>query len=192
MVTEKSDSIVWSDKRQDQDLIIRFAVENDIDTIDKLRDNINKNLLSQGFNQWNNGYPNKDVFLEDIELGTQFVLEDKDNLLGIIAINKTKNPNFFKANFQDATDNHRVISRLGVDPRHQGKGFAKLLMDFAENRITKNDFSSIRLGALDSYEKVVKFYLNRNYKIVGQKHFPELGHTYNLMEKILRQDNGIN
>ena len=188
MVAKESDSIVWSNQGQnfDLNLNIRFAKESDINKIEIIRDKINKSLLNQGFNQWDLGYPNKDVFLEDINLRTKFLLETDDNIVGFVAINKSKNPDFFRGNFQDQSDNFRVISRLGIDPDYQSQGFAKLLMDFAENRIIENKFSSIKLGALDTYKKVVNFYRRRNYNIVGQKYFPESGHTYNIMEKLLR------
>lgn len=142
-------------------------------------------MLKEGFDQWNYGYPNKETFETDIYDNTMYLLVTNKKIAGFVSINPMRNRKFFIADFEDKSENIRIVSRLSVVPEFQGKGFAGVLMEFAENKIRSEGFSSIRLGALNSYTKVVQFYKRRNYKIQGEMFVERTGHTYYLMEKIL-------
>lgn len=158
---------------------------NDLDELLSVTHLINKHLLSLGMDQWNFGYPNKSTYQKDIEEGTQYLLEDNNNLLGFIAINPIRFTSFFNADFRDKTGNPRVISRLSVHPKYQGKGYASLMMDFAHNQIELDGFTSIRLGALKNYTKVVDFYIKRDYIIRGEITEPRTQKIFYLMEKVI-------
>jgi ribosomal protein S18 acetylase RimI-like enzyme len=186
MASKESNSSLWTCQRQNKNFIVKSADLNDINQILVLAEKINKDLLSKGFDQWNHGYPNKDTFIIDINDNTQFVLNHKDNIVGLISINPLRNKNFFQAKFRDTSINFRIISRLAIDPDFQSLGLAGEMMKFAENKIISDGFSSIRLGALKNYTKVVEFYNRRNYKIVDEMYVERTNHTYYILEKLLR------
>jgi len=165
---------------------IEFADKNDIDEVMILTEKINQDLLSIGMTQWNNGYPNEEVYLKDISLNSMYkMLNEQGQIIAIGSINKNQHPNFAEANWKDKSDTFRLIYRLGVDPEYQNKGLAGVMMDYLENVAIKEKATSIRLGALSTYEKVVNFYLKRNYSIQDKKGFPVSKSVYYLMEKIL-------
>ncbi|MEZ5022089.1 MAG: GNAT family N-acetyltransferase [Chitinophagales bacterium] len=76
-----------------------------------------------------------------------------------------------------------VIHRLVVNPKHQKQGYAKLLMDFAEDFATNNGYSSIRLDAYSENKAVIEFYQKRNYIQRGNVNFPGREHPFYCMEK---------
>lgn len=165
--------------------MIKIAKSSDLNDIVNISKEINKQLLKEGFDQWNHGYPNKDTFALDIKESTQYTLWQDDDLAGIISINPSRNDSFFNAQFKDKSNNFRVISRLAIRPNYQGLGLAGEMMDFAEETIKNSNYSSIRLGALKNYDKVVDFYIRRQYNICGEVYIDRTNHTYFLMEKIL-------
>lgn len=166
---------------------ITLADKNDIDEIIILTEKINKDLLTKGMTQWNNGYPNEEVYLIDIELKSMYkMLNEKGQIIGIGSINQNQHPNFAEANWQDKSDGFRLIYRLGIDPEYQNNGLAGEMMNFLENIALEQNATSIRLGALSTYDKVVNFYLKRNYSIQDKKGFPVSKSVYYLMEKILQ------
>jgi GNAT superfamily N-acetyltransferase len=59
-----------------------------------------------------------------------------------------------------------------VHPIAQGKGYAKALMDFAENKARKEGFQSVRLDTFSLNEKNVAFYTKRGYSRLGDIYFP--------------------
>lgn len=165
---------------------IELADTSDIDEIMLLKEKINKDLLLHGMNQWNNGYPNEEVFLRDIGLKSQYKLIDENQrIIGIGSMNQLQHPKFAEANWDDKSDGFRLIYRLGINPEYQNQGLAGKIMDFLEDLAVKENASSIRLGALSTYEKVVQFYLKRNYNIKDEKMFPVSKQIFYLMEKSL-------
>jgi len=166
---------------------ILLADTSDIDEIMILKEKINQDLLLQGMSQWDKGYPNEEVFLRDIEIKSQYKMLNKDNqIIGIGSINQLQHPKFAEADWLDKSDDFRLIYRLGISPEYQNLGLAGKLMDFLENLAVNQNVSSIRLGALSTYKKVVNFYLKRNYAIRDEKIFPVSNMSYFLMEKLLR------
>jgi len=64
-----------------------------------------------------------------------------------------------------------VIHRLAVHPPFQKQGFAKKLMDFAEDHAIKNGCAAVRLDAYSGNERVLRFYENRGYQKRGEVNF---------------------
>lgn len=165
---------------------IELADSSDIDKIMNLKEKINQDLLKQNMSQWNNGYPNEEVFLRDIDLKSMYkMLNESKQIIGIGSINQLQHPKFAEADWTDKSDGFRLIYRLGISPEYQNQGLAKKMMDYLEELAINENATSIRLGALSTYEKVVQFYLKRDYKIRDEKLFPVSKMSYYLMEKLL-------
>ena len=78
-----------------------------------------------------------------------------------------------------------VIHRLVINPKHQKHGYARILMDFAEDFAKNNDYTSIRLDAYIPNERVIAFYKKRNYHISGKVFFPGRDQPFYCMEKLI-------
>ncbi len=166
---------------------IELADKSDIDEVMYLTEKINQDLLKQNMTQWDKGYPNEEVFLRDIEIKSMYkMLNDNRQIIGIGSINQNQHPKFAEADWSDKTDGFRLIYRLGIDPEFQNQGLAGKMMDFLEELAIKENVTSIRLGALSTYDKVVNFYLKRKYSIRDEKVFPVSKMSYYLMEKKLK------
>ena len=78
------------------------------------------------------------------------------------------------------------IHRLSVYPGLQGQGYARKLMDFAENHAKAHGFISIRLDTFSKNKRNQKFYESRGYQKLGDIYFPkQSAHPFHCYELVL-------
>jgi len=166
-------------------MVIELAKLSDIKEIMVLISNVNKNLLSKGFTNWNKGYPNYEIIEKDILNREQFILLKNYKIIGIYSSAKYNYDIFPELDFNDKSDNYAMVHRLAVSPDEQGKGYAKLMMSHAEDKYIEKGFTSIRLGVHSANTKLVKFYRDLDYKVRGEAHFEVDEAPFFIMEKII-------
>jgi ribosomal protein S18 acetylase RimI-like enzyme len=144
-----------------------------------------------GFNQWDNNYPNKETIHTDIQEGWLFGLySDKGHLAAVISITKEEPQEYKDLQWKDTSNSFLVIHRLCVSEVFLRKGYAKVLMEFAESLAIKNNNSSIRLDTFSLNKAALEFYKKCNYSEVGKVNFPKRKDAdYTCFEKVLILDN---
>ena len=153
--------------------MIRKGTIQDINTILLLTKACAKNMISKHIFQWNAYYPNRSVFSKDVERNELFVLETKKGLIGCITISTLMDDEYKPISWLTPNLNNIYIHRLAVHPNHQGNGYARQLMDYAENFAIRNNYSSIRLDTFSQNHRNLKFYELRGYKKLGEIYFPK-------------------
>jgi ribosomal protein S18 acetylase RimI-like enzyme len=126
--------------------MIRLAKITDMDEILTVANDAIANLKADNVNQWQNGYPNKEVFLNDITNKTLFVYED-NGIQGICNLSLESDPSY------DIIENgawltngkYLVIHRIAVSSNVIGKGVARKLFAFAIDYGLNNNIGSIRI-----------------------------------------------
>lgn len=58
---------------------IRLAFPNEVDAIMQVMEDAKKCLADAGSDQWQNGYPNADVIIDDIISGQAYVALEEEN-----------------------------------------------------------------------------------------------------------------
>ncbi|WP_411894051.1 GNAT family N-acetyltransferase [Winogradskyella sp. A2] len=165
--------------------MIRKATQEDISSIMAMTKACAKTMIAKGIYQWNEHYPNKSAFINDIGRDELFVLEIENKLAGSIVISTLMDDEYFPIKWLTKNSNNIYIHRLAVHPDHQGKGLAQNLMDFAENYAIENNYTSIRLDTFSQNKRNQKFYELRGYKRLGDIYFPKQSvypfHCYELV-----------
>ncbi|TCK67924.1 ribosomal protein S18 acetylase RimI-like enzyme [Winogradskyella wandonensis] len=165
--------------------MIRKGRLSDIESIIKMTKSCARHMISKGIFQWNEYYPNKDAFITDVNRGELYVLEIDNAIAGTIVISTIMDDEYIPINWLTETKNNIYIHRLAVDPKHQGKGYAQQLMDFAEGFAIENNYTSIRLDTFSGNKRNQKFYELRGYKRLGDIFFPKQSespfHCYELI-----------
>lgn len=144
--------------------MIRKALFTDIDKILEITAACANHMIANGIYQWNEHYPNKKAFDEDVNRNELYVLEVGETIIGCIAITNQIDGEYKTVNWLTPNKNNLYIHRLAVQPNQQGKGYAQLLMGFAEEYAIKNNYTSIRLDTFSQNRKNQKFYELRGYK----------------------------
>ena len=127
----------------------RLARLSDIDEIMAIIEDARKLLATQNSGQWQDGYPSKELLIEDIEnMRLHLVLEgDEDsNIAGLCAI----------IEHEDAYDHliegkwltnypYLVMHRLAVKESCRGKGYGRALLEYFEDIARIEGYRSIRV-----------------------------------------------
>lgn len=165
--------------------MIRKATETDIEPLLRITNACAKAMIANKIYQWNAHYPNKTAFKNDIERNALYVLEINKKSVGCIVISTLMDAEYIPIKWLTPNRNNIYIHRLAVCPKHQGKGYAQQLMDFAEQYALKNNYNSIRLDTFSQNKRNQKFYELRGYKKLGDIYFPKQSnypfHCYELV-----------
>jgi ribosomal protein S18 acetylase RimI-like enzyme len=166
--------------------MIRKALQNDIDEIIDLTKSCAKYMIAKNIFQWNEHYPNKSVFENDIKRDELFVLEINNTIIGCIVISIIMDEEYIPVKWLTPNENNIYIHRLAIQPEHQGKGYAQLLMNYAETFSIENNYTSIRLDTFSQNLRNQKFYDLRGYQKLGEIYFlKQSEHPFYCYELIL-------
>ena len=153
--------------------MIRKAELHDIDPLMTVTKACAKHMIEQGIFQWNEHYPSRSAFENDVRRGELFVFEQNNSVVGSIVLSDHMDEEYIPIKWLTPNGKNLYIHRLAIHPIFQGKGYARLLMEFGENYATENNYSSVRLDTFSQNKRNQKFYELRNYKRLGNIYFPK-------------------
>jgi len=145
-------------------MMIRLARQGDLPALMTIVRRVVPLMLGSGNLQWNDSYPNEEVFLEDIERRQLWVAEIDGTVAGVTAMTTDEEPDYVQADWDHAQP-ALIIHRLAVDPSFRGGGIARALLFKAEEiAITQGIF-------------VVRADTNTE-NLATQRLFPSLGYRF--------------
>ena len=127
----------------------RKATLQDIDEVMRAVEDSREFLKAQGNNQWTNGYPNRDDFINDINNGRLFVVFDQDDptiLVGVCALTYHEDDyqNLYEGKW--LTDlPYMVMHRVALKKEYRGHGYGKRLFDVFVEQAKIEGYRSLRI-----------------------------------------------
>ena len=73
---------------------LRKATPADLPAVEALYEEASQFLRAQGIDQWQDGYPNGEVFLRDVENGTSYVLEENGKVAATACLGLGREPTY--------------------------------------------------------------------------------------------------
>lgn len=166
--------------------MIRKATLNDIDTILDITKACARDMIAKHVFQWNEYYPNRAAFETDLKREELYVLDLENTIIGCVAMSTFMDDDYFPIRWLTPNENNIYIHHLAIHPEHQGRGYAQLLMDYAETFSIENNYTSIRLDTFSQNLRNQKFYELRGYKKLDEIYFPKQSeHPFYCYELIL-------
>lgn len=166
--------------------MIRSAKISEIDEILAITKACAAFMIKNGIFQWNEHYPSKQAFENDITRNELFVLEKEEKIIGAVVISDFMDDEYVPIKWLTPNKKNIYIHRLFTHPESQGKGYARKLMDFAESYAKENDFASVRLDTFSQNKRNQKFYEARGYTKLGDIFFPkQSNHPFHCYELVL-------
>lgn len=166
--------------------MIRLAKKSEIDKIITVTKACAAFMIKNGIYQWNEHYPSKQAFLDDIAQEELYVLEVDKKIIGTIVLSTHMDDEYIPITWLTSNEANLYIHRLSVHPEYQGQGYAQKLMNFAEEYAKNNDFKSVRLDTFSVNKRNVNFYQTRGYKQLGDIFFPKQSeHPFHCFELVL-------
>ena len=153
--------------------MIRRGVHEDLTPILEITKNCAVKMDAMGIYQWNENYPNRNAFINDIKNNELLVFTKGALLVGCIALCTKMDDVYKDVKWLTKDVKSLYVHRLAVDPQFQKKGIGKKLMDYAEDFAKKNNFISIRLDTFSKNKNNMRFYERRGYKRLEKVFFPE-------------------
>ena len=96
----------------ENDFVIRLAKISDLEAILKITKEAQLRIKRLDFDQWQNNYPNKEVFLQDIELGQLYVYLENATVYAFFVLSKVKETNYQELKW--FSSNSTTIHRIAV------------------------------------------------------------------------------
>lgn len=165
--------------------MIRTANIQDLDELYFIYKKAKLHLDDQGIFQWNDSYPNRSVIEKDIRDNSLFVLENESEITGAVCLNQEQDSQYKQISWHHHDLPILVIHRLVVSPHLQGKGYAQILMRFAEDYATQMKAKSIRLDAYGENSRLQAFYQKRGFQKRGNIFFEGRTAPFICLEKQL-------
>lgn len=121
-------------------------------------------------NQWDEMYPQKKDFINDIQQGDLYVAEREGRLAAFICVNKIE-PIEYNGLKWSSTKDCMVIHRMAVAPECRRKGVGRELMTFAEELAQKRTLDYLKIDTNSVNEKMKALFNKCAYKYIGSISF---------------------
>lgn len=120
-------------------------------------------MRAEGNLQWDDSYPNQQVFSADIAQRQLWVAEVGGVVAGVAAITTEQSPEYADVGW-DLSEPAIVVHRLAVDSAYRGRGIAAALMQQAEAIACQRGIPVLRIDT-------------NTHNMATQRLFPKLGYT---------------
>ena len=151
---------------------IELATQNELDRVKEIAEACAKNMIENNIFQWNDKYPSREIFKEDIKNKSLYVSKINQEVVGCIMFSFRKDDVYKTVNWITEDEYNLYIHRLAVDPIFQKRGIARKMMDFAEDFAKSNNYISVRLDTFSQNPRNNKFYKSRGYNKLDDVYFP--------------------
>ena len=142
---------------------IRLAKERDLKRVVAITNACAVHMISKKIFQWDENYPNIEIFKDDVKNKSLFVIEDNELIMGCICISLKIDDVYKDVKWLTPNRNNVYLHRLAIHPNFQGQGLALKLMEYAEDFTIKNGCISVRLDTFSGNPKNNKFYTLQGY-----------------------------
>lgn len=162
----------------------RLATFDDLDAINSLVQDAIATMIQQNILQWDELYPTKEDFREDIAREQLYVGTIENQIAVVYVLNQESDEAYKTGNWQEPSKSYYVIHRLCVNPHFQNKGVGTATLLHIEEHLQSKGIEAIRLDAFTQNPYSLKMYDKLGYSKVGFADWRK-GRFY-LMEKYLK------
>jgi Acetyltransferases len=130
-------------------------------------------LKSNGIDQWQNNYPNREIINQDIEMGYGYLLEENQKVIANASLSFDEEVTYRKiydGDWQNKTDNYAVVHRVAVKGEEKRKGTGSLLLKRLEEICKEKKSVSIRLDTHKKNQAMQNLLKKNGYEYCGIIH----------------------
>lgn len=165
------------------DIEYRLAILEDINEIIDLIENSIIAMERNNIFQWDELYPAREDFIEDIRHGSLYIGLCEGKIAVVFALNQQSDEAYKNGKWLYPNREYYIIHRLCVNCFFQNKGVGKQTMQFIERELKAKDIQAVRLDVFGENPYALRLYTHMGYSKVGYADWRK-GRFY-LMEKYL-------
>lgn len=156
-------------------MIIKRAHINDLEAILQILEDARCGFKEQGIDQWQRGYPNRDVVKQDIEKQQSYLVFCEGSLCGTFVVTFEH-----EHNYDIITDGnwrfsgpYAVIHRIAILRSARGRGCARFCMEYIDELVRKADYHVIRCDTHDANQSMKKLLTQNGFVHCGTIQVPD-------------------
>lgn len=125
---------------------IRRAQRTDLDAICDITDQAKLSIAAMGFDQWQQGYPNREIWKQDIDEGLAYVAVDRGEVVGMFRYSVDPEAAYEAIEGRWLTeDPYASIHRCAVNQECRGQGIINALFEYACKMAAADGMRSVRI-----------------------------------------------
>ena len=147
----------------------RKSTEKDLKEIMEIINWAKELLKGNKIDQWQSGYPNEEVILEDIEKGYSYVLEDKGIILGTTALSFDREKTYDEIYEGEwiSSGEYGVIHRIAVNRNVKIKGIGTEIIKRSEEICLGKGIKNIKIDTHEDNITMQKLLEKNKFKYCG-------------------------
>ena len=150
---------------------IRKTAKSDIDRIMIILGEARKSMGKLGIDQWQYGYPTRDIIKEDIAVGMSYSVREEgdDEIYGTFCLKTGGEPtyaNIYEGVWMTKVD-YVAIHRIAVCDAKRGSGMADKMIDFIVAECKANGINSIKVDTHRGNTPMLKFLARNGFIYCG-------------------------
>ena len=161
----------------------RLGTTQDLDLVCLLIKDAIAEMEKNGIYQWDEIYPTRSDFEEDIKNNNLYVVFDEDILIAFYVISGEYDKQYNNAEWKCEADSAYILHRFCVSPKVQNRGIGKKILRHIEHQIKDMGYKSVRLDTFTENPFAQKLYRHNGYESRGYADWRK--GRFDLMEKEL-------
>ena len=141
----------------------RQGTIDDLNNICSLIEVAIKAMEAQEIHQWDELYPTREEFVNDINNGTLYTVTERVQLIAIYVISTEYDSAYLNGEWEYNGETACIIHRLCVAPEVQNRGIGKIVLNHIENQLLNMGFKSVRLDVFSENPYAISMYEKNGY-----------------------------
>lgn len=127
---------------------IRLSTKMDIDEIMCILSEARETIGRLGIDQWQYGYPSRDIIKEDIIQKRSYVVEDEDGICAVFSLIEDGEPTYrkiFSGRWLSDGRPYLALHRIAIRVPKRGKGIAGQIIQYIGDKAVREQYATIRV-----------------------------------------------
>lgn len=126
---------------------ITKTTKKDVDRVMVILGEARKSIGKLGIDQWQYGYPSRDIIKDDITKGFSYVVRDEEEIYATFCLKEDEEPTYREI-YDGAWINKGpsfALHRIAICDTMRGKGIADMIVDFLVEKCRENNVASLKV-----------------------------------------------
>lgn len=148
---------------------VRKTVSSEIEELVRLSNQAKIYLKENQVDQWQDGYPNRDIFHLDIRLNESYVVEEQGRIIATFMLSFREDPtyDYLEGGQWNHEGHYGVIHRLMIDDDYKGKRISEFILLECAHLALHNKAKSIRVDTHPDNEIMLRMLMRNGFTQVG-------------------------
>ena len=127
---------------------IRPSTKRDLDVIMCIIGEARETIGRLGIDQWQYGYPTRDIMKADVIHGRSYVVEDEDGICAVFSLIEDGEPTYrkiYSGHWLSEGQSYLALHRIAIRVNKRGQGIAGQIIEYIADKARREDYATIRV-----------------------------------------------